>query len=52
MTNSEKSREKFLFSQFTEVEVVKLQQQGLYDKYIKGDISFEKICINFKDQGV
>jgi hypothetical protein len=49
---SQESREDFLYSQFTEQEVAELQQQGLYDRYVNGAISFVEVCVRFKDQGV
>ena len=52
MTTFEESREDFLYSQFTEDEVKEIQHQGLYDKYVKGEISFVEVCVRFKDQGV
>ena len=48
----QESREDFLFAQFTEQEVAELQQQGLYDKYVNGTISFVEVCVRFKDQGI
>ena len=52
MTTFEESREDFIYSQFTEEEVNELQMQGLYDKYVKGQISFVEVCVRFKDQGI
>jgi hypothetical protein len=52
VTTFEESREDFIYSQFTEEEVNELQMQGLYDKYVKGQISFVEVCVRFKDQGI
>jgi hypothetical protein len=48
----QESREDFLYSQFTEEEVNELRVQGIYDKYVKGNISFVEVCVRFKDQGI
>ena len=48
----EEWREDFINSQLTEKEIIEIQHQGLYDKYVNGEVSFAEVCSQFKDQGV
>ena len=48
----QESRENYLESVFTLDEVLYLQQIGLAQRYVKGELSIDDIYIQLKDQGI
>ena len=52
MATPQESREHYLESVFTIDEVLYLQQIGLAQKYIAGEISIDDIYTVLKDQGI
>lgn len=46
------SRETFIDSMFSSKELEALKQNGVYQRYVYGEISIDEICKQMKDQGV
>lgn len=48
----EESRENFLESQFTPLEIAELKDRGLFEEYVKGRISINTIYAEMREQGI
>jgi len=48
----QESRERFIDSQFSEAELKDLKERGLYQDYVEGWISINRIYNLLKDQGI
>ena len=48
----QESRESFIDSQFTEKEIAKLKERGLYNDYVEGHISINTIYAQVREQGI
>ena len=52
MTTPQESREHYLDSVFSMDEVLYLEQIGLAQRYVQGEISIDDIYVQLKDQGI
>jgi hypothetical protein len=52
MTTPQESRSHYLESVFTMDEVLYLEQIGLAQRYVEGELSIDDIYIQLKDQGI
>jgi len=48
----QESREIFIESQFSESEIAKLKDKGLYRDYVEGQISINTIYAQVREQGI
>jgi hypothetical protein len=52
MTTPQESREHYLDTVFSMDEVLYLEQIGLAQRYVKGEISIDDIYVQLKEQGI
>jgi len=48
----QESRESFIDSLFSSIELEELKESGLYHDYVEGKISIETIYTTMRDQGI